>query len=687
VTTGPPRAETLVAEKTTPANGTVEFAPVANGTYLVRVGCPNGDYLPTDDEDHDFTVRGNRTVYQRFKCCDTGGTPRRSSTTENGVRKASINTPQGKVTVYLPDDMSAGDTISGTVVAEPAGKTEEERAKNQDQLNGYVVDVAKSKTSLKPEGGKRASMIISLGDFAATATTVARIVLRDKSGKEVGRNYVRVKPKQGDLATARPPTPNDYRLPTIGQSGHPSAITSGNPRGFDGNLTNTTLTIGGQQAQILAESPRQVIFENPVGNAGPAEIVLKEGNVEKKGQYNNISVKLSAPGTTIMRGQKLPVTFDFGGLQGIKEDVPVAIVVIGAVTIEGGSPGTYTIPHQQVNADGTYRFTLPLTGEQTGAFTVTATIVTKGRERVVVSGPGGLVFKDGGGTPTTEPSPQTGTMPTACATLRDEADRLKEEIKRKEAELAGLPAEKQKTAAELDKCKSELAKAKAAQKKAADELANQERRKKNIEKNIGPGKTFPDKDAAKKNFGDYEKDYDAAKKAKDDADQKVADAQKKCDDLKKKLEDLAAKEKTLPGEIEELKRKLEDVLKKLGEWQSEEEKKKEQPGGTQPGGTQPGGTQPGGTQPGPGNPTVNEPPDEKDIPDWLKAAWEALKHAVPGSEFAEFPGGKEALGVVIGRINRQIVDELNKEIGGKPNNLKWYEELKDRLTKIYNGMK
>ncbi len=71
----------------------------------------------------------------------------------------------------------------------------------------------------------------------------------------------------------------------------------------------------------------------------------------------------------------------------------------------------------------------------------------------------------------------------------------------------------------------------------------------------------------------------------------------------------------------------------------------------------------------------------------MKPWWEALKHAVPGSEFAEIPNAKEALGLIIKKLNNKIVEEQLKDIDGKPNNLKWYEELKDKLTKIYNGMK
>jgi len=48
--------------------------------------------------------------------------------------------PQGTVTVYLPDDMMAGDTISGTVVPSPKG-TGRIAEQNAGVLTGYVVTI------------------------------------------------------------------------------------------------------------------------------------------------------------------------------------------------------------------------------------------------------------------------------------------------------------------------------------------------------------------------------------------------------------------------------------------------------------------------------------------------------------------------------------------------------------------
>src|SRR5947207_6115089 len=48
------------------------------------------------------------------------------SRSANGLNISTFTTPQGVIKVNLPDDMAAGDTISGTVTEEPNGKNDAE---------------------------------------------------------------------------------------------------------------------------------------------------------------------------------------------------------------------------------------------------------------------------------------------------------------------------------------------------------------------------------------------------------------------------------------------------------------------------------------------------------------------------------------------------------------------------------
>src|SRR5258705_13296244 len=61
------------------------------------------------------------------------------SRSADGLYITTFTTPQGVITVNLPDDMAAGDTISGTVTAEATGQNDAERAQNLAELKRHVL--------------------------------------------------------------------------------------------------------------------------------------------------------------------------------------------------------------------------------------------------------------------------------------------------------------------------------------------------------------------------------------------------------------------------------------------------------------------------------------------------------------------------------------------------------------------
>ncbi len=424
---GPPRAETRVDEKTTAANGTVEFAPVKDGTYLVRVGCPNGDYLPTDDENHDFTVKGNRTVYQRFKCCPGSGSGKRkaSTTTGGGLHTSTFITPQGNVIVNLPDDMRAGDTISGTVVAEPKGQTPEERTKNLTELNGYVIELEMPR---RPDGTSNpkvtAQVTATLSPFmftlpsgstlSPTDTIVSRptpaglgITLTNTSGSLSTGGTTSVPIEMVSLSLQSVAPLKIPQLPSIGQQGRLIEIYGP----FDGNSSNTSLNwtrprsaaqdfekntenVSGGFGLIAETSRGKAVFECPAKVTGPIEITLTEGNTKTTGTYRNVGVKLSAPKTNLLKGErtKLRVDWYLGPL--LTEPVPAVLTAEGVITMEGGNYQQFMIQPSQVGADGTFTITREITGVQTGAWGATATVVTHKFDFCLQddSNPGNVVF-------------------------------------------------------------------------------------------------------------------------------------------------------------------------------------------------------------------------------------------------------------------------------------------------------
>ena len=207
--------------------------------------------------------------------------PTSSSKTEGGLHSVTVYTPEGKIDVYLPDNIAAGDTISGIVLAEPYGMTSQERQKNTDDLNGYVVEL---EVEDKEIGGTKVSEKklnkVSIPKKFRKDTT--KITVSDLDGNEVITTDIEIEDSPHPLQFTEPISPKDFKLPYIGLVGE--AVQVQGP--FDGAFDTTLVKIGGQVTEILAESPRKVIVQIPVEITGPTKIELSEKGVKTDGEFH-----------------------------------------------------------------------------------------------------------------------------------------------------------------------------------------------------------------------------------------------------------------------------------------------------------------------------------------------------------------------------------------------------------------
>jgi MbtH protein len=148
---------------------------------------------------------------------------------------------------------------------------------------------------------------------------------------------------------ANTPSPSDFQIPSLGQNGR--AVEIKGP--FDGDVRTTEIRIGGQLVTALAESSRNCFFIGPDQNLGPNEITIRENNVEARGTYRNIGVRLIAPKTNLLKGERTVVTITVTGVHGIKQNIPLLIEKKGAVSMEGGDVQTVQIRPNDVVIEGT----------------------------------------------------------------------------------------------------------------------------------------------------------------------------------------------------------------------------------------------------------------------------------------------------------------------------------------------
>jgi hypothetical protein len=274
-----------------------------------------------------------------------------------GLISVTFVLPNGAVYVNLPDDMAAGDTLSGSMTIDAHGGTEIERAQNLAELSKYSVVVA----------GKKAGA----GSFGFTLPKISdadlpkpvSVSLLDPGGKQLGTTEVPTRPVMVVVGD------NAFFLPSMGQEGWPVVVVGG----FDGNSDNTELTVNGTPQRELAESPRQATFDPPAGH-GSNQMVLKERGIETKGNYRNATVKLSAGKTALTKGEHTFVNVRVEGLDGISSPVLLRLVTAGTVKMEGGNEQTRIILPAQVEQDGTFTMRRTITADAAGGFNVSGRI-------------------------------------------------------------------------------------------------------------------------------------------------------------------------------------------------------------------------------------------------------------------------------------------------------------------------
>ena len=274
-----------------------------------------------------------------------------------GISTASFTTAEGKIQVHVSADAAPGDTISGVVLAEPAGKTPQEQQANLGTLTGLVVELEGQRT-------KVASKQYEWTVPAALRVGRAILTLRRPDGRMVSQVPVPIDPQ--------PPIP---RGP--GQTGValPSDLQIGRRGRFDGSLRGKSVAVGGSPAELIAASPRQVVFRSTQTTFGEVPIRFTDNGQPTEATTRAMGVRLVATSTQLLKGQRATLTTTVTGLGGITEPATLTFRNLSPTTvqIEGGSP-RITIAPRDVKGDGTFVDTRRLTGIQAGGFQIVASV-------------------------------------------------------------------------------------------------------------------------------------------------------------------------------------------------------------------------------------------------------------------------------------------------------------------------
>ncbi len=290
--------------------------------------------------------------------------------TTNGLQTVRFDSAHGAVIVNLPSDLRAGDTISGTVFIEPTGTSENEKAANESILNGVVLDLSGKR--ITAGGGPAFTWTPPMPAAGAPVRYQLKIVEVRGDPAPLSQAAAVITPEP--MTTPAGQASTKFIIPSIGQTGRNIIITGP----FTGDSSNTTVVAdqSGQSAglMVLAESKRMSVVQSPRDLTGPLRLSVNNGTMMTTAMFRNIGVSLSAPKTSLLKGEKTTLTVTVIGLQGIKEPVSLSLQSTGVVAVSGGMTQTLEIKPSQVGANGTYSTTREITGIQAGGWTATASV-------------------------------------------------------------------------------------------------------------------------------------------------------------------------------------------------------------------------------------------------------------------------------------------------------------------------
>lgn len=277
---------------------------------------------------------------------------------EPGLHRVTFQAPEGRIHVYVPDDLAAGDTITGITITDSFGKDDPERAQSAKALRTYSL-----KFGAQESGTIQAGFTWAVPPALSGGTL--DLALQDPKGKQIAKVTLPVAPKAE-------PGPADLQVPALIQTGRLFRV-----RGrFDGPLADISVRLGGQEVTVMARSPRMIVLRNGFQAPGLTEIEVREGSRTTKGELRNVGVQLSAQKLNLLKGETTTLTLVLLGLGGIKEAVSVELENKSStvLSMEGGEKQVLTASPAQIQ-DGTFKVQRVLTGIQAGSFSINTNLV------------------------------------------------------------------------------------------------------------------------------------------------------------------------------------------------------------------------------------------------------------------------------------------------------------------------
>lgn len=268
---------------------------------------------------------------------------------EAGFYRATFTSPKGSVTVILPDDISSGDTISGTLFPDAKAK----------DIPDIQVDLGDSHGTASEGNQQRRSWTIP-----NKITPRLSLTVWTPDGTSFGTTYIPI-----GNAKAKPTV---FTIPFVARVGSPFVVKGP----YNGDASDTKIQIGDLSVPVVAESPRQTVALAPSSlSPGESTLAVTEEKQKAMAVLRLLKVDLTTPKGSLAKGEKTDLTILVSGLSGVSPtNIPMIVVenlTPKTIDLDGKVKHfVFTKPDEL----GLYTRTFTITSLLPGGFSVSATV-------------------------------------------------------------------------------------------------------------------------------------------------------------------------------------------------------------------------------------------------------------------------------------------------------------------------
>lgn len=309
---------------------------------------------------------------------------------EKEQSKTTFNTPKGKITVYLPDDIASGDVISGTVIAKPNGKKEKQRKKNRKILNGYVLSLS-------------SGVLLSSLDFSSSATngqapyetfsfTVPKdgtlpIEIRDADNKTVVSTELPTLPSVPTDETVTDQTQEFTLHKKVISNTEPVTITSSVAVSDVPMIVlssyNNDVIYNSYDLESIIYSPRKMVYNLPPNLSGLYSVCLvnSDGTQQTIDLVNIVKIDASIGKGSLAKGETTDLKLKVSGLEDCPYE-PVQLELVNQtpsiIQLAEGNVQIFPIDNSDnqdlMFSNESFETTQTVVGQTTGGFAIQSTV-------------------------------------------------------------------------------------------------------------------------------------------------------------------------------------------------------------------------------------------------------------------------------------------------------------------------